>query len=742
MNGQDAQTRMMERLLSDPDFRARFRRTPAAVAREEGAADLAAELSVIGDPMQTLDFRESRSSVAGVMMALAVEGLGIYELGRQILPHVEDAQAATATPSSGGTDHLDPGQFGQPGTGGKPSEEALALLANRNVHFDASGLADLNAGRIDPRVVSVLGTISEKHSITVSATPDGRGVDISSVDGHPVSAQNKDAVRLARELSQLDPSIRPSRVSSNGDRLHAAFDEPIDPDWSPPAASLAPAGAVSSPAAVDLPAVPAAPPSNGANGAAIPLSPDDTADDGGDDEDEDEPDEDSAEHDAWDETHESGSDEDSGGSGDDGSSESGSDEDSGPSTDSGFSDSGDSGDSGGDAAPGVPSLPDDGLQVPGGSGDYPGDDARAEEVAAWMASEAQKRGLPPELPVMAGLVESGLKNLPGGDADSVGFFQMRVSIWNKGDYSGYAKKPELQLRWFLDHAEAVKKQRVARGLSAKDSRQYGEWIADVERPAAQYRGRYQLQLDDARALLKKAGAKSGGGGVDELIDGHPNLGAGRRAQLALTEARKYLGTPYRWGGSSPKTGFDCSGLVQWAYAKAGIRIPRVTDQQILAANGTKVGRNKLLTGDLVFFKDPSGYVHHVGISLGGNRFLHAPHTGDVVKISSLKESYYAQQFAGGRRFDHAVSSGRDVQVAGVSASGGSARVAGGFDRGAQAQAEAQAAQLARAALERDAAEVARSNSLLFMALSQQEQSWDSSLNQVRFMAAVGREPSR
>src|SRR6185503_18590244 len=124
------------------------------------------------------------------------------------------------------------------------------------------------------------------------------------------------------------------------------------------------------------------------------------------------------------------------------------------------------------------------------------------------------------------------------------FFQMRVGIWNQGAYSGYPKRPELQLQWFLDHAAAVKKQRVANGMSVNDPKQYGDWIADVERPAAQYRGRYQLQLDEAQALLKKAGAKSGkgsGGGLDQLIDGNGRPQPGRRARLALTEARKYLG---------------------------------------------------------------------------------------------------------------------------------------------------------------------------------------------------------
>ena len=105
---------------------------------------------------------------------------------------------------------------------------------------------------------------------------------------------------------------------------------------------------------------------------------------------------------------------------------------------------------------------------------------------------------------MASLVESGLTNIQGGDADSVGFFQMRVGIWNQGEYAGYPKKPELQVKWFLDQAEQVKKQRVAAGEPIDDPNSFGEWIADVERPAEQYRGRYQLKLGEANDLLGSA----------------------------------------------------------------------------------------------------------------------------------------------------------------------------------------------------------------------------------------------
>ena len=131
------------------------------------------------------------------------------------------------------------------------------------------------------------------------------------------------------------------------------------------------------------------------------------------------------------------------------------------------------------------------------------DDPSRLAVAHWMASAAREAGLPGELPVMASLVESGLRNLPYGDADSVGLFQMRLSVWNKGPYEGYLARPELQLRWFVEHAITVRDARRAGGDGAfgDDPATWGEWIADVEQPHGRYRGRYALRLAEARALL-------------------------------------------------------------------------------------------------------------------------------------------------------------------------------------------------------------------------------------------------
>jgi cell wall-associated NlpC family hydrolase len=119
------------------------------------------------------------------------------------------------------------------------------------------------------------------------------------------------------------------------------------------------------------------------------------------------------------------------------------------------------------------------------------------------------------------------------------------------------------------------------------------------------------------------------------------------AQHAIAVASQYLGTPYHFGGASPASGFDCSGLAQYAYGQSGVGLPRVAADQFKV--GQPVDRASLQPGDLVFFQDSTGYIHHVGMYLGDDKFIQAPHPGDVVKISSLDEPYYAGQFAGGRR---------------------------------------------------------------------------------------------
>jgi len=103
------------------------------------------------------------------------------------------------------------------------------------------------------------------------------------------------------------------------------------------------------------------------------------------------------------------------------------------------------------------------------------------------------------------------------------------------------------------------------------------------------------------------------------------------AATAIKIAKQYLGTKYQWGGNSPKTGFDCSGLVQYSYGQAGISLPRVADEQ--AAATWHVSYANAQPGDLVFYDSPD--VGHVGIYLGGGMMLDAPHTGAVVRIEGI-----------------------------------------------------------------------------------------------------------
>lgn len=126
-------------------------------------------------------------------------------------------------------------------------------------------------------------------------------------------------------------------------------------------------------------------------------------------------------------------------------------------------------------------------------------------------------------------------------------------------------------------------------------------------------------------------------------------------------AQTAIGTKYVWAGNDLSTGVDCSGLVQQVYGKLGIALPRTTYNQINV--GASVDLGNLRVGDLVFF-DTDGTVKgpdHVGIYIGGGKFVHAPRPGKNVQISSLADSYYANRFMGGRRIPGVITNGNDTE---------------------------------------------------------------------------------
>jgi cell wall-associated NlpC family hydrolase len=120
----------------------------------------------------------------------------------------------------------------------------------------------------------------------------------------------------------------------------------------------------------------------------------------------------------------------------------------------------------------------------------------------------------------------------------------------------------------------------------------------------------------------------------------PSVPLGSRA---VRFARSLVGVPYRWGGDSPTSGFDCSGFVRFVYAHFGLNLPHSSYADFDL--GVRISRHGLRPGDLVFFDG----VGHVGMYVGGGRFIHAPHSGTSVQVTSLSDPWYVASYDGARR---------------------------------------------------------------------------------------------
>ncbi|WKN20371.1 C40 family peptidase [Azotobacter vinelandii] len=126
--------------------------------------------------------------------------------------------------------------------------------------------------------------------------------------------------------------------------------------------------------------------------------------------------------------------------------------------------------------------------------------------------------------------------------------------------------------------------------------------------------------------------------------------ASPQAEDVLVRTLGLVGTPYRWGGNTPDSGFDCSGLIGYVYREAaGIRLPRST-REMLAMGAPSVHSGALRSGDLVFFATGGGgRVSHAGIYVGEGRFVHAPSSGGTVRLDRLSDDYWRARYLGARR---------------------------------------------------------------------------------------------
>ena len=674
----DAAARLIERLLADPAFRAEFRRDPAAACREAGLDELAEEMAFgAGKAMQTLEIRESRSSLAGVMMAAALEGIGAFGFAQHVAP------AAAAAPgvvhdvlSRVNLPKIDPPLDDLRGALAQPPQAPAAGPGA------ADQAADADAAAPAPAAVAAPAAPPPPAATPAPGDAGADGADAAAAPGD-AAAGGADAPADAR------PAVAPAAETAVDIRYEEAATDEVAPPGAPVAATrlgtpvdAAPPGAASAvdPQPAGAPIDPAQFGAEGTGGApdsaALALLENKNI--------------------VLDGT--------------------------------GVADI-----KAGRIDPRIVAVltklseqhkitvscmcSDHSKLTTGGSvsnhhfgrgmdiaavdgSPVNADNAFANDVATELASlDPDIR--PTEIGTPWAISGPGyFTDAAHSDHLHVAFDEAIEPSWRPPAAQPVAGEPAAPV---ASASAAPVASSAAPGASASGTLEFA--LPEGARASKAARGTLSLDVPEPGSSAPPApdavGADAAGASAaaDVLAASEGQTAAGAKALAALAEAMKYKGTDYLWGGSSPETGFDCSGLVQWAYAKQGVEIPRVTDQQILAGNGTAVDRKELLPGDLVFFRDPSGYVHHVGISMGADKFLHAPRTGDVVKESSLDESYYAQQFTGGRRFD-------DTPV----------------DTPAAVPAP-EAVDAAHAALARDAAAARDSSTLTFKALSKQEASF-------------------
>jgi peptidoglycan DL-endopeptidase CwlO len=189
-----------------------------------------------------------------------------------------------------------------------------------------------------------------------------------------------------------------------------------------------------------------------------------------------------------------------------------------------------------------------------------------------------------------------------------------------------------QLKEFLDSTQRLHREQ-AQAQSALEA------VTRIATGLKKQKATVQKAINKQRALLIKAGELVSPGTGSGVTYNGPASGSARKA---LQYAYAQLGKPYIWGGTGPK-GYDCSGLTMMSWRAAGVSLPRVVPDQY---NATRhVAKADLQPGDLVYFDD----MGHEGMYVGGSRFIHAPHTGSVVKFDSMSNPWYVSHYAGGSR---------------------------------------------------------------------------------------------
>ena len=270
------------------------------------------------------------------------------------------------------------------------------------------------------------------------------------------------------------------------------------------------------------------------------------------------------------------------------------------------------------------------------------------QIIYTVAEDLQLPARAPVIAIAAAMQESGLRNLTGGDADSLGLFQQRPSQgW--GSPAGILNPVDAASAFYAHLVQVAGWQTLPLAVAAQDVQHsgdpgaYAKWESLADALVSTFSGA-------ATACLTGNGGHVPASGTTQLPAGFtlpPGTPAAVRAAIVYAVAQ--LGKPYIWGGTGP-VGYDCSGLVMMAYRAAGIALPRTTFQQVLV--GTPVyGTGQLAPGDLLFSAGSDGTAAnpgHVGMYIGSGLVIEAPQTGEPVMITPLA-GYWQQNTVATRR---------------------------------------------------------------------------------------------
>ena len=209
------------------------------------------------------------------------------------------------------------------------------------------------------------------------------------------------------------------------------------------------------------------------------------------------------------------------------------------------------------------------------------------------------------------------------------------------DLANDAEQAEQEARWSAEELRAAleEQQTIVEAIKAKET--------EIRNAAAEARAfyedlnrKYQDHLAALEAAAEAAAAAAAGSTVAANGSIPPSPAPNANVQAVLNAAYSVIGTPYQWGGSTPETGFDCSGFTMWSWAHAGVSLPHSSAAQYSSL--PHVAREDVQPGDLLFFYSP---ISHVAIYVGGGSMIHSPNTGSVVSVVSV----YWEHFVGAAR---------------------------------------------------------------------------------------------